>query len=65
MWPLLVINDEKMKTVTLGLSVFITEQKIDYSLIAAGSFLSVLPMLIVFIFLQRFIIKGMTLTGLK
>jgi multiple sugar transport system permease protein len=65
MWPLVIVNTEEMKTMTLGLQMFSGEWFIDYGAISAASFLSVLPMLIIFIFMQRYVITGMTMTGLK
>ncbi|MHB8278389.1 MAG: carbohydrate ABC transporter permease [Candidatus Humimicrobiaceae bacterium] len=65
MWPLVITTTEKMKTVTLGLQMFSGEWFIDYGAISAASFISILPMLIVFIFMQRYVITGITMTGLK
>ena len=64
-WPLLIVNTPSMMTVPLGLSLFEGFTNVAYNLIAAGATLSVLPMLIIFIFLQRHITKGMVMSGLK
>ena len=67
LWPLLVINDREMMTVPLGLNslrLFAAEAT-NVHLMMAGTVLSVLPTLVIFIFLQRYFIRGIALTGLK
>lgn len=65
MWPLLIATTEKMKTVPVGMQIFTGEWGIDYGAIAAAAFMSVLPMLVVFILMQKYVIKGITMTGIK
>lgn len=67
LWPLLVINSRDLMTVPLGLNslrTFASEAR-NLDLLMAGTVLSVLPTLIIFIFLQRYFIQGIALTGLK
>jgi multiple sugar transport system permease protein len=67
LWPLLVITSREMMTVPLGLNslrLFAAEQ-INLNLLMAGTVLSVLPTIIIFVFLQRYFIRGIALTGLK
>jgi multiple sugar transport system permease protein len=67
LWPLLVINDREMMTIPLGLNtlrLFAAEQR-NLNLLMAGTALSVVPTLIIFVFLQRYFIRGIALTGLK
>jgi multiple sugar transport system permease protein len=67
LWPLLVTNNRDLMTVPLGLNslrIFAAEAR-NLNLLMAGTTLSVLPTLIVFIFLQRYFIRGIALTGLK
>jgi multiple sugar transport system permease protein len=67
LWPLLVINSRDLFTVPLGLNslrTFAAEAR-NLDLLMAGTTLSVLPTLILFIFLQRYFIRGIALTGLK
>lgn len=64
-WPLIVINDRNLYTMELGLTMFQKRFTVDYGLISAGSVIAVLPILIIFIILQKNIIEGITLTGLK
>lgn len=67
LWPLLIINDRSLQTLPLGLNslrTFASEAR-NLDLLMAGTTLSVLPSLILFIFLQRYFIRGIVLTGLK
>ncbi len=65
LWPLVMVNTEEMRTVMLGLSTYAGLWHTDYTVVCAAAFLSVIPLLIVFVFLQNFVIEGMTMTGLK
>ena len=65
LWPLVMVTSEEMRTVTLGLSTYTGLWHTDYNVVTAAAFLSVVPMLIIYLFLQNFVIEGMTMTGLK
>jgi multiple sugar transport system permease protein len=64
-WPLLVANDQKLFNMELGLTAFQFRFSSDYGKLMAGSVISVVPMLIIFLLLRRRIIENMALTGLK
>jgi ABC-type glycerol-3-phosphate transport system permease component len=64
-WPLLVANNQLLFNLEVGLSVFQFRYSVDYGKLMAGSTLSTLPMLIVFLLLRRRIIENMALTGIK
>lgn len=67
LWPLLVLDKSELFTVPLGLNTlrgFASEAK-NLHLLMAGTTLSVLPALIVFLFLQRYFVRGIALTGIK
>ena len=64
-WPLLVANDQKLFNMELGLTAFQFRFSSDYGKLMAGSVVSVLPMLVIFLLLRRRIIENMALTGLK
>ena len=64
-WPLLIANDQKLFNMELGLTAFQFRFSTDYGKLMAGSVVSVLPMLIIFLLLRRRIIENMALTGLK
>lgn len=67
LWPLLVINNRDMMTVPLGLNSLrlYASEAVNLNVMMAGTVLSVLPTLIIFVFLQRYFIRGIALTGLK
>jgi multiple sugar transport system permease protein len=65
LWPLIVIQTSNMRTLPVGIALFSGEAGSSYHLIMASSALAILPVLLVFIVLQRQIIEGIVLTGLK
>jgi len=65
LWPLLIITKTDMRTVSLGLTEFQTLHGTAYNLMMAGSTLATIPVLILFILLQRYLIRGVVLSGLK
>ncbi len=64
-WPLIVINGEPKRTLTLAIVYMQGFYGVDYPLILGGAVLGALPIMIVFAFSQRFFIRSMTLSGLK
>ena len=64
-WPLVVVNSPTMKVVTLGLVSFTNMYFIEYNLVTAAAVVSVLPILVVFLAGQRWIVRGVVMTGLK
>jgi multiple sugar transport system permease protein len=67
LWPLLIATDRNLHTLPLGLNAlrtFASEAR-NLDLLMAGTTLSVLPALILFIFLQRYFVRGIALTGVK
>ncbi len=66
LWPLVVIDDNTRRTLPLGLALFRQQfGPLDWNLILTGAVLAALPVLILFLFLQRTFIEGIALTGLK
>jgi len=65
LWPLIVIQTPAMRTLPVGIALFSGEAGSAWHLIMAASTLAVLPVLAVFIVLQRQIIEGVVLTGLR
>ncbi|WP_391572498.1 carbohydrate ABC transporter permease [Cohnella sp.] len=65
LWPLVVIQTENVKTITLGLASFQGLYTTKYHLLMAAAMISVLPVLVAYISSQRYFIEGITLTGLK
>jgi multiple sugar transport system permease protein len=64
-WPLLVANDQLLFNMEVGLTAFQFKFTADYGRMMAGSVISTLPMLIIFLILRRRIIESVALTGLK
>jgi multiple sugar transport system permease protein len=64
-WPLIVVTSRELYTLPVGLSSFAVEQSIQWEMIMTGAALATIPTLIVFLVLQRFIVRGVMLAGLK
>jgi multiple sugar transport system permease protein len=64
-WPLIITSARDMMTLPVGIQFFSTEAGADWHLIMTGATLSVVPLLLIVIFFQRYIIDGIALTGIK
>lgn len=65
MGPLIYLNSTNLKTIQLGIRMFISQYGADYALIMAASVCSLIPVVIIFIFCQRFFVEGITAGGVK
>ena len=65
MWPLIVVNTHVKYTLPVGLAYFQGVHGTDWPLLMAGSLMMILPILVVFLFNQRFFVEGIKLTGIK
>lgn len=65
MWPLIVINSIEKKTLPIGLEAFRGLHQTEWTLLMAASMIAVIPVLLVFVFNQRFFIRGILLGGVK
>jgi multiple sugar transport system permease protein len=65
MWPLIVLTDNSLYTLPVALANLAGEHVQDTELMMAGSVLTVLPVMVAFVFLQRFYIAGITVGGVK
>ncbi|PJJ70835.1 multiple sugar transport system permease protein [Diaminobutyricimonas aerilata] len=68
LWPLLIGRDESVRTVTVGLGVYLQQSpntQPDWTGLMAGSTLSVIPVLILLVFLGRRIVESLNFTGIK
>jgi len=65
LWPLMVISKSELYTVTLGLATAARQQGILTGVALASTTLAILPIALLYILLQRFIIKGIAYSGLK
>jgi multiple sugar transport system permease protein len=64
LWPFLVINDTNLMTLPVGLQTVISAYGIQYAQNMAQAVLAALPLIVVFMFFQRQIIKGIATTGI-
>ena len=64
MWPLLITSDTSMRTLTNGLAMFVNSS-LQYGTAFAGAFISICPMLVLYIFGQRYFVEGTATSGLK
>jgi ABC-type glycerol-3-phosphate transport system permease component len=64
-WPLVVVNSPSMRVVTIGLMSFTNMYFIEYNLLTAAAVVSVLPILLIFLFLQRWVVQAVVMSGLK
>ena len=65
LWPLVLSSDQKLYTLSVGLNLLNQQLAINPSLQMAGATVMVVPILIVFIIFQRYVIQGFALSGLK
>lgn len=63
--PVLYISSEKLMTITMALTQFQSEYEARWNYLLTGGVISILPLLIVYILLQKYVVEGMTHTGLK
>ena len=66
LWPLVVAQSEDKYTLPVALSIYaIGENKADYGLLMAGSVAIIVPVLVVFLVLQKHFVRGIAMTGIK
>jgi multiple sugar transport system permease protein len=65
MWPLIVLNSDKMMTVQVGLASFTYSHNTNYGPLMAGTVIVTLPMLIIFMYAQKYFVQGIAFTGAK
>jgi len=63
--PVLYISDKNLRTLTMGLTSFQGTYESQWNLLLAGSVVSIAPLVILYIFAQRYIVEGIATTGLK
>jgi multiple sugar transport system permease protein len=65
MWPLIVTVTPELRTLPIGLTVFTQRYSTDYSLLMAASVMATVPVILVFLFNQRYFIESIKLQGIK
>ena len=65
LWPLIVIDRPELYTLPLGVAMLAGTFSLDWRLIAAGSIISIAPILILFLLVQRYIVPTAAGSGVK
>jgi multiple sugar transport system permease protein len=63
--PMIYLTDTKLKTIQIGLRMFISQYSAEYGLIMAASVVSIIPVVIVFLALQKYFVQGVAASGIK
>ena len=67
LWPLVITNEESMRTAQIGIRFFLVNQEraTDWGAIMAGTVIVMIPTLLIFLFAQKQLVKGIAASGLK
>jgi len=67
LWPLLIVNDPRLMTLPLALATLqgLYPGQTQWNLVMAGTVIAVIPMVVVFLLAQRWVVEGVTASGLK
>jgi multiple sugar transport system permease protein len=64
-WPLIIVSSEELRTLPLGLALFVVKNRTAWDLLMAGSVVTTIPVLVIFLAFQRHFIQGIAITGMK
>jgi len=64
-WPLIITTSREMKTIPVALATLSSQTSSDFNMLMAAAVIATLPMLLVFLMFQKYIVKGVALTELK
>jgi multiple sugar transport system permease protein len=65
LWPLVISNNVNMQTLPAALTIFSSQSGIDHAALMAGAAISLTPLAIAFLLLQRFFVQGVAASGIK
>ena len=65
LWPLIITSNSKMRPLSNGLALFVGARTIEYGAAFAGAAISLVPMLVLYIFGQKYFVEGQATSGLK
>lgn len=65
LWPLVILRSEEKQTLPLALAGLQGQYTTDWDVMMAGSVISILPMLAIYIFAQKYVVRGIASTGIK
>jgi multiple sugar transport system permease protein len=63
--PLIYLSDQLKGTLALGLAMFVGQHQTEWGLLMAASVLMMIPMILIFVFFQRYFIRGFVMSGIK
>ncbi|OMF87634.1 sugar ABC transporter ATP-binding protein [Paenibacillus sp. FSL R7-0273] len=63
--PMIYLTKTELKTIQIGLRMFISQYSAEYGLIMAASVVSIIPVVIVFLALQKYFVQGVAASGIK
>lgn len=64
-WPLIIANDDSLYTLSVGLSLLQGQHQSNFGLQMAGAAFMVIPILIIFMLFQKYVVEGFTMSGIK
>ncbi|HEX7056987.1 MAG TPA: carbohydrate ABC transporter permease [Bacilli bacterium] len=65
LWPLIIINSNELMTLPLGLSMLTGRWATVWNVLMAGNVISFIPIFVVYLFAQKYFIRGITMSGVK
>jgi multiple sugar transport system permease protein len=65
LWPLVISSQTQMQTLPAALTLFSSQSGVDHAALMAGAAISLIPLAIAFLLLQRYFVQGVTTTGIK
>ena len=65
LWPMIILNSSKSYTLPIGLVALISPYGNNMALLLSGSIIAVIPVLIIYLFMQRYFIEGLTSGSVK
>ncbi|MBE9915849.1 carbohydrate ABC transporter permease [Paenibacillus donghaensis] len=65
LWPMIVLNDPDKATIQMGLQAFSYNNQTDYGPMMAGALIAILPILFLFLLLQKYFVQGIAFSGIK
>lgn len=64
LWPLVITNSLEMRTLPVGLSAFQSQYNVQWHLLMAGAVIALIPVLVIYMFAQKWFVRGITLSGM-
>ena len=64
LWPLVVTHSQEMRTIPIGLNSFQGQYSVKWELLMSAAVIAILPVMVVYLFAQKWIIRGVTISGM-